>query len=300
MLFYPQKTSRFMMIKEILTIPIIFLLVSCGVENVNKITQDEQIDTSSQIDKTPSQELTEESPYFNDVVAQEESDEVIEQETSETEGLTDTTDRPSYTTFTGVIYKEKNGGHVFINSNGFVYTMDELSYSAQSKLNEISFPKDAHEVVITGSRLLTTTKTQSSYTFNDFSNTDLSIKTSYHFYLDEIEIIDSINHPQREQSIEQYPNEICGDIYIDQFSTDENIVIRNNETSHQVAVPQLDIDDIELFSERAQVFLNLKEALVNDLNGETKGCIYSSEAPYRDYSITWRPLFNAEHYDLNW
>lgn len=286
---------------KLLTIPFLILFISCGVENVNKINT--AIDSSEEVsisETSPAQELTDSSPYYNDVVANNEQESESDQETNPNQTEQPTTDQSStFVEFTGVLYLSKTGTYKFINSNGIEYKMDELSQGAQNTLNQITFPNDSYEVLIRGSRILSSLKSQTAYTNNNFNISPTPIVTSYYFYLDEIELNEQAGNPEREINDELFSSQVCGDILIDPYSSNESIIIRNSDSSYLLSIPKYDYNNPSLYSSRMTKYLNLKNYLSTN-NNVTKGCIYSDEAIFRDYSITWRQQIYADAYDVNW
>ena len=298
MLHHQEKKSELMMKKQFLLV-LTLIFVSCGQENIGT---DNTIDSSSSEvlnDQENSVDESTDSPFYDEVVTETEIDTEVEIEQQTDDEVEETTEPENeYVNFPGTIYRSKAGDIVFTDESGVVVRIDELSATAQSQLEEITFPQDSFEVNLKGERTLSSLIKQSS--FADINTRVPGISVNYHFYVDSIELQNEVIHPERTEET-SFSTVICGELSIDSHNVSESnlysLLIKESSTSTTYVVTA-EISDSSLTD------LYTLEALIESVssasNGVTNGCVYSNDSVYNDYTTTWRKLVNVKEYNINW
>jgi hypothetical protein len=300
------KKARFFM-RSLLILTLFMILTSCGQENISNTIEDtsNEVAQENQLDNNESDNDSDSIQFYDEVVAEtQESSEV-----DEVSDLDDDTEETyQYIDFNGTIHRSKDGEVIYTDENGEVIDITEFSPSAQNVIDSLTFPTDSYEVTISGDRSISNLVTQSSISKQDLNieryipDNIPSLSVEYSFYADSISLNEVTTHPERSDMENTYTKAICGDIYFDDISGEIAEGLRTmiifdyiENTSYMIYV-DIDIDDMSDLGKLLSLQTDLEQSKTED----NKGCVYSSENPYNEYSLTWRKILNIKDYVIGW
>ena len=287
---------------------IILLITSCGQENFQTSSTQES-DNSVNVNQTEDKGNSTnegEAYFYEDIVITEnlvdETTGQNESETSNSEEMNESSENSEEATSENLIevsataYRTKAGELVVLGEDGKEIELGSIESSAESVLNEISFPNDSYEITLIG---------QNQMAVRPYLATNINGKISASqgnnvvMKVDSININDQTVNPERAENEEKFNHFVCGNIYIESGGDFNNIIIYDkladspyNDKSYQITFTvssNLDMAGYQKYIE----FYNYVE------DGD-QGCVYSEDSAYNDYTKSSRKLLNIIEYDFKW